>query len=316
MNEKPTIAITGAAGNLGSLLAHDLVGDDVNLHLLIHRKPLPQQLDEAENTRVFRVDLAEKATLPDALRGVDTVIHFAGVLFQGRPEQFLPTTNVTYFENLLEAAVLAGVRRVVLVSFPHVEGETSPEQPARGSLEGKPSSMHAITRLQEEKRLLAESRVEPVILRVGMVYGRGILMIDAARFFSRYGLLGVWKQPTMIHLISTEDFLAATKAALLKPEARGIYHLGDEGVQSLQEFLTEATAQWGTWRPWVMPLWMIRMAASGFELCSLLTGCRSPLTRDFITIGQASYYGDTSRMRAELLPTLRYKSFREGLHTL
>ncbi len=316
MTNQPTIAITGAAGNLGGLLAHELVGDEVRLHLLIHRKDVEQELREAENVRVFRVDLGERESLGEALEGVDTVIHFAGVLFKGGPEKFLPRTNVGYFENLLAAVTKARVRRVVLVSFPHVEGESFADSPARGSLEGSPSSVHAATRLQEEKLLLAEPRVEGVILRVGMVYGRGILMIEGARFFSRYGLLGVWKKPTYIHLISTADFLAATKAALLQEGVQGIYHLGDEGVQSLQEFLTEATAHWQTRRPWVMPLWMINAAALGFECCSWVTGCRSPLTRDFIKIGQASYYGDTSRMRQQLLPELQYKTFREGLPTL
>lgn len=96
----------------------------------------------------------------------------------------------------------------------------------------------------------------------------------------------------------------------------GIYHLGDEGVQTLKEFLDEATKEWRTHRPWVMPMWMIRTAAWVFEKVSLLTGCRAPLTQDFITIGKVSYYGDTSRMREELLPELKYKTFREGTHTV
>ena len=108
----------------------------------------------------------------------------------------------------------------------------------------------------------------------------------------------------------------ATKAAVYNQAANGIYHLGDDGVQTLQEFLDEATAFWGTRRPWQMPLWMINSAAVVFENVSLLTGCRSPLTRDFVKIGQVSYYGDTSRMKADLLPKLKYSTFREGLSTL
>ena len=141
-------------------------------------------------------------------------------------------------------------------------------------------------------------------------------MIDAVRWFSKYALLGIWKGPTYIHLISTEDFAVATKAAVYNQAANGIYHLGDDGVQTLQEFLDEATAFWGTRRPWQMPLWMINSAAVVFENVSLLTGCRSPLTRDFVKIGQVSYYGDTSRMKADLLPKLKYSTFREGLSTL
>lgn len=37
--------------------------------------------------------------------------------------------------------------------------------------------------------------------RVGMGYGKGILMIDAAKWFAKRRLLGVWRDPTEIHLM-------------------------------------------------------------------------------------------------------------------
>ena len=177
---KQVVAITGAAGNLGSILAKGLLSDEVELHLLWHRKPLPVSLLKSEKVRPYQVDLRDASTLEFSLKGVDTVIHFAGILFMGNPEKFLPTTNVQYFSNLLQAAKSAGVRRVILFSFPHVEGNTTPEHPATGRLDGKPNSAHARTRLEEEKLLMAETGLEKVILRCGMVYGKGILMIDAA----------------------------------------------------------------------------------------------------------------------------------------
>jgi nucleoside-diphosphate-sugar epimerase len=314
--EKQVVAITGAAGNLGGLLAEGLLSDEVELHLLWHKNPLPESLLNHEKVKPFQVDLQDENSLLDSLKGVDTVIHFAGILFKGNPEKFLPTTNTQYFSNLLRAAKTAGVKKVILFSFPHVEGDTTPEHPATGRLDGTPNSVHAKTRLEEEKLLLAETGFEKVILRCGMVYGKGILMIDAAHWFSRHCLLGIWKEPNYIHLISKDDYVAATKAAILSPTASGIYHLGDEGVQTLKEFLDEAAKEWGTCRPWVMPMWMIRTAAWVFETVSSLTGCRAPLTQDFITIGKVPYYGDTSRMRAELLPKLKYPTFREGIHTL
>ena len=316
---KKRVLITGAAGNLGGLLARYLLQDEVLLHLLVHRKDVKPELKMQDNVNVFRADLAVRESLRDALDGVDTIVHFAGVLFKYNPEKFLKTTNTLYFKNLLDMAVQKGVKRVILISFPHVEGETTPENPAMGRLDGNPVSMHARTRLEEERLLFeyGERRgFEPVALRVGMVYGKGILMIDAAHWFSRHALLGVWRKPTFIHLISTDDFLNATRAAVMKERVHGIYHVGDEGVQTLQEFLDEATKHWHTCGPWRMPLWMINMAARAFELFSWLFGVRSPLTIDFIRIGRVSYYGDTSRMREELLPRLKYKNFREGLETL
>ncbi|MDR2913789.1 MAG: NAD(P)-dependent oxidoreductase [Tannerella sp.] len=310
------VAITGAAGNLGGLLADAMKELDVNLNLLTYRRDVPDDLKQRSNINVFKVDLAEPETLPDALEGVDTIVHFAGILFKANPEKFLPVTNTRYFRNLLDVAVNQKVKRIILISFPHVEGECTPENPARGSLDGNPESMHARTRLEEEKLLFQYEKgysFEAVSLRVGMVYGRGILMIDAAQWFARHWLLGVWRKPTYIHLISKTDFTDAVIAAIVKPDIRGIYHIGDEGMQTLQQFLDDITVYRKNHKPWRMPVWMIMTAARCFELFSAVFGTRSPLTVDFIKIGMVSYYGDTKRMREELLPHLKYKTYREGM---
>lgn len=308
------IAITGAAGNLGNLLAQALI--DKNLHLLYHKKEVAENLQNRTNISLFQVDLAKKETLVDSLAEVDVVVHFAGVLFKARPEKFLPTTNTQYFKNLLDIAVQQRVKRIILISFPHVEGETFPNNPACGKLTGNPQSAHARTRLEEEKMLFEYSKngdFEAVVLRIGMVYGKGILMIDAAQWFARHYLLGVWKKPTYIHLISKNDFVNATIAAIEKPDIQGIYHLGDDGVQTLQQFLDDITAFEGNHQPWRMPMWLILTAAGCFEFISLIFNVKSPLTVDFIRIGSTSYYGDTARMRRDLLPELQYKTYKEGI---
>jgi nucleoside-diphosphate-sugar epimerase len=182
-------------------------------------------------------------------------------------------------------------------------------------LDGVPSSIHAKTRLEEERYLFSKESAgfNPVSLRAGMVYGKGILMIDAAKWLLKRRLMGVWRKPTWIHLISTPDFLSALKNAVTKPGVRGIYHVGDDGVQTLQEFLDAIAAHWGYAKPWRMPLFIIRFAALCCEAASMLFNIRSPLTLDFVTIGAVSYYGDTARMKKELLKELKYKNFRDGM---
>lgn len=317
LRSQTTVLITGAAGNLGSLLAHHLK-DASPLHLMIHNKDVPDELKSGKNIRIFKADLSEKKTLYPALEDVDVIVHFAGVLFKHNPEKFLHTTNVSYFHNLLDVAAQQKVKRVILISFPHVEGESTPEKPAKGHLDGKPESVHAQTRLQEEKLLFdlcQKNNIEAVSLRVGMVYGKGILMVDAAQWFARHCLLGVWKKPTFIHLISKDDFCDATAAAIYKENITGVYHIGDDGIQTLQEFLDEITVYCGNKKPWRMPAGLIFSAAQIFEWTSMLFNVKSPLTKDFIRIGMVSYYGDTARMRNELLPELKYKTFRDGIKT-
>jgi nucleoside-diphosphate-sugar epimerase len=286
---------------------------------MYHRKPLPPDLASASNVLPIQADLAKPETLPPAVAGADVIVHFAGVLFAPRPERFLPVTNTQWFSNLVDAALNAKVGRIILISFPHVEGVTTPDQPATGRLDRQPISAHATTRLEEERLLFKRTEgtgTTPVVLRLGMVYGRGILMIDAARWLAQRRLLGVWRKPTIFQLISTEDFLRATEAAILKPGVRGIYHVGDEKPVTLQEFLDKACGAWNCSRPFRTPLWTVYVVATLCELFGAIAKKPSPLTRDFITIGRVSHWGDTKRAREELIPELKYPTLQDGLSTL
>ena len=313
------ILITGAAGNLGGLLARHLTTSAYPLRLMYHHRLPAADVAAAPNVTTVQADLADPRTLVPALRGAGVVVHFAGVLFAPRPERFLPITNTLWFSNLLAAALEAGVKRIVLISFPHVEGPTSVEQPATGRLDRQPISVHARTRLEEERLLIDRTRgtgTIPVVLRMGMVYGRGILMIDAARWLARHRMLCVWREPTLMQLISTADFLRATEAAIVGPDVSGIYHVGDEQPVTLQQFLDEACRVWRCPRPWRVPFWSILSAASVCELFASVFGTKSPLTRDFVRLGRVSHWGDTRRAREDLIPQLEYPTFDEGRSTL
>jgi nucleoside-diphosphate-sugar epimerase len=311
------VLITGATGNLGGMLARHLLPRGLALRLMWHRRPLAPDLVGCATA--VQADLRDPAALAAALSGVSTVVHFAGVLFAPRPGRFLPETNTRWFDNLVTAALDARVARLILVSFPQVEGPTSKDAPATGRLDREPVSVHARTRLAEEKLLFSRTQgttTTPVVLRAGMVYGRGVLMIEAARWLAARRLLAVWRDPTWIQLISTPDFLQATEAAIVSPKVRGVYHLGDEQPVTLQHFLDVACEQWGCPRPHRLPVWTITTAATLCELTALVAGTPSPLTRDFIRIGRVSYWGDTRRMREELLPTLAYPTLEFGRKTL
>jgi len=285
----------------------------------VHRTPLPFDASVHANVSVCRADLDDPATLAGPCRDVDCIVHLAGLLFAPRPERFLPRTNVGYVENLLAAARAAGVRKFILVSFPHVEGESSPDQPATGSMDRSPASVHARTRLLAEKRLFAAcdgAPMTPVVLHAGMVYARGVKMIEAARWLLRHRLLAVWQQPTWEHLLALPDFHAAVVAAIEGEHAAGVYNLADDLPITLQECLDTVAAHWGFAKPWRLPRWCFPLAGACCEAFAALSGGAAPLTRDFVTIGMVSSCADTSRMKRELLPRLAYPSLREGLALL
>jgi nucleoside-diphosphate-sugar epimerase len=310
------ILITGAAGNLGSLLARRLIDGPYRLKLLIHRKPLPPDISRYDNVSVYRGNLGDATTLIEPCEGTDCIVHFAGVLFGPRPERFLRVTNVEYVKNLVNVAASAGVRKFILVSFPHVEGETTPGNPATGRLDGDPKSVHAKTRLAAEKYMFEAcegTKTTGVALRPGMIYGRGVLMIEVARRLLQRRRLGVWYKPTWIHLISLPDFFDCVEAAVNRNDVFGVYNLGDDGPITLQEFLDTIAGYWGYQKPWRAPQWFFYFAAFCVELYATAFGTMSPLTRDFVDIGSTSYTSDTLRMKTDLIGKLNYPTLEKGL---
>lgn len=310
------VLISGAAGNLGTFIARDLRQADHELRLMVHRTPVAPDLADLETVRA---DLNQPHTLAGICQGVDAIVHVAGVLFEPRPARFLPRTNVDFVRNLLAEAIVAEVGRFVLISFPQVEGETTPERPARGRLDADPPSVHARTRLEAERVLLSMSEgtaTVPIVLRSGVIYGSGVLMLEAARWLMRRRLMAVWPKPTWYHWLALPDFLSGARAAIEVRTAGGIYHLGDDQPLTLQAGLDRIAAHWGYARPWRFPGWSFYLAGAAVELFALLTGSAAPLHRDFIRIGMIPHCGDTQRMKQELLPQLQYPTLEHGLTLL
>jgi len=135
---------------------------------LRHQTGLAEDLAVDPNVTIVQADLARPVTLTSVCSGVDCVVHLAGVLFSPRPQKVLPKTNIEYLVNLTQAALIAGVRKFVLVSFPHVEGQTTPEHPAVGRLDANPNVIHFRTRLEAERQLVRITEgtsMTPVILQ-------------------------------------------------------------------------------------------------------------------------------------------------------
>jgi len=313
------VLITGGAGNLGSRLARYLLGTNHQVRLLVHKTEPPSDLATSPSVTAYRADLTNPKTLSPACADADCIVHLAGVLFAPRPEEFLPRTNIGFVQNLLSAAQHSAVSKFILVSFPHVEGETTPEHPATNRLDSSTEVVHFRTRLGAERLLLEQCEgtpITPVILRTGIVYGPGVKLIEAAGRLLRYRLLAIWQKPTWIHLIALPDFLAAMVAAIEHESARGIYNVCDDKPLTIQEFLDQLAAHFGCRKPWRLPEWMFYAAGATCETAALLFKSAAPLTRDIVKAGMTSAVADNARMKSELVSRLAYPTLAEGIKLL
>jgi nucleoside-diphosphate-sugar epimerase len=139
------ILITGAGGRIGQMLRPRLAAPGRALRLLDRVAQPPAEPGEA--VEVVAADLSDVDAVRQACAGVDAVVHLAALKTEDTWENIL-RVNVEGTRALLEAARVAGVRRVVLASSIHAAGfyrraGTTPEPagvPAPSGPDGVPAS--------------------------------------------------------------------------------------------------------------------------------------------------------------------------------
>ncbi|CAG7634031.1 NAD-dependent epimerase/dehydratase family protein [Actinacidiphila bryophytorum] len=116
MSAPRTILLTGAAGGLGTLMRGLLPAYGYELRLL---DMLPIEGEPGAIT----ADLADRDALREAVRGVDAIVHLAGISLESTFDKILQA-NIQGTYNLYEAAREEGVRRIVFASSNHAVGFT------------------------------------------------------------------------------------------------------------------------------------------------------------------------------------------------
>ena len=206
-------------------------GSDIQLLI---REPadinrIPLQL----GARVILGSLQDEASLVAACSGINQIIHLAGLahVTKGSEQQAMDTT-IQGTHNLLDAAIDAGVGRIVFLSSSLAEAASSSEGDVTGYGESK---------LQAERLLQSassEGKIEVVILRAVNVYGPGmkgniasmISMIDRGR------LPALPRLNNKVSLLSADDLAQALLLALDVRETRQqIYTLTDGKQYSIED---------------------------------------------------------------------------------
>ncbi|WP_217176819.1 NAD(P)-dependent oxidoreductase [Streptomyces sp. AC495_CC817] len=111
-----TVLLTGAAGGLGTLMRDLLPAYGYELRLMDLR-PVEGAPD------AITADLADREAVREAVRGVDAIVHLAGISLEASFEKILKA-NIEGTYNLFEAARAEGVPRIVFASSNHAVGFT------------------------------------------------------------------------------------------------------------------------------------------------------------------------------------------------
>ncbi|WP_344575708.1 NAD(P)-dependent oxidoreductase [Nonomuraea roseoviolacea] len=186
-----SVVLTGAAGNVGSVLRAPL-RERLRRLVSVDRVPLTA---EGPNEEVRQAELGGVEDVTALVEGADAIVHLAGVPDEA-PLADLLHANVLGAHHVLEAARRTGVRRVVLASSNRLTGchpstETvSPETPPR------PDGLYGVSKVALEAlgRLYADKfGLEVVCLRIGSLEPAPSEPRHLATWLSPYDCAGfVW----------------------------------------------------------------------------------------------------------------------------
>ena len=170
-----TIFITGGNGFVGRHLVTVLLGRGDRVRVLA----LPAEHTEwlrQRGVEVYRGDIRDPASLTEAVRGADAVLHLAAMMDVWRPIDDYRAVNVTGTENVARAALAAGVRRFVHMSSSSVYGMGH----GRPVDESFPLTAFAdpypITKAEGDRaiqRLIRDKNLPAVIIRPDQIFGPG-----------------------------------------------------------------------------------------------------------------------------------------------
>ena len=249
------IAITGGTGFVGRHLAEELLaaGHEVVLISRTARRTDATEKNRAAETRVAS-DLSDVRVLASAFAGCEAVAHCAGINREIGSQTF-QRIHVEGTRHVVEAAQLAGVRRIALMSFLRARPDCG-------------SQYHESKWAAEE--IVRGSGLDYTIVKAGMVYGRGDHMLDhlSHAFHTLPILATVGFRQKAIRPLAIEDLIRVLEAALVEGRlARKTITI--TGAEEL--FLSDAARRVATVlgrRVWIFPapLWFHYALARAAEL--------------------------------------------------
>ena len=302
------VFVTGATGFVGSSLVRLLLKEGFHVGILARKH---SNLDNVENLdlSIHFGDLKDPRSLEKALSGYDYLFHVAADyrLWVPRPKEIYEN-NVQGTKNIMNAAIKAGIRRVVYTSSVATLGLKKDGTPAD---EDTPVSLKDMIghykrskfMAEEAVRDLAESgKIDVVIVNPSTPVGprdikptpTGRMILEAAQ-----GRMPAYVD-TGLNIVHVDDVSMGHLLALQKGQTGRRYILGGENMTLKEIFETIA---WLTNRrpPRVrLPHNLILPMAFVFEAISRFTGQEPLATVDGVRLAKKRMFFTSKRAEREL----------------
>ena len=257
------VFVAGGSGTIGLPLIRALASAGHQVTALTRSGHNREELG-ASGVSIAIADALDREALIGAVRDAHPshVIHQLTALPRGGPRRasdLTPTNRLRIdgTRNLLDAAIAAGARRLVVGSF----APMSPREPAPPQIDDEAAEA---VRSMEHQVVEASRRglIEGIVLRYGLFYGletpSTMAMVDLIRKRRLPVVRGDDGQLPVIHI---DDAVSATVRALEAGRPGASYDIVDDRAVSMTQ-IVEAIAEFtGAAPPIKVPAWLPRLVA-------------------------------------------------------
>jgi dihydroflavonol-4-reductase len=309
------VLVTGATGFVGGLVAARLVAEGRHVRALVRRPGDERRLsvwgpaggtdrtgEPPGRLEPVTGDLDDPGSLARAADGVEVAYHVAGLnALCLRDPSALYRVNVDGTRNLLQAAVRAGLRRVVLTSSAATLGGhgTRPADERAGPPEHF-TSHYARSKYEAERLALAFDGVEVVAVNPSSVQGPGRRTGTAKLFLDYLNGHLPFDVPAEFGLCYTDDCAAGHLLAEAKGEPGQRYVLNGTTLTSREAIELVARLAGLDERPRTLPPAVAKALAGVVEAGARARGRQPRLCRETVRTLTAPHRYDGGRAAREL----------------
>ena len=309
--------VTGGTGFIGANLVLALNRRDIAVRVLLRACSSEKALEALTYETVEGDVLDDPERLAQAMEGCDWVFHVAAVAdyWRQKPER-LYRVNVQGTRNVLQAAQLAGVRRLVFTSslaalgIPQTRGELLDER-HDFNLSPKTSPYgHSKHLAEQEVRKVVDRGLDAVIVNPSIVLGprdvnqiSGSIVTEAARGRLRF------TPPGGANFVDVEDVAVGHIAAAEMGCAGQRYILGGHNLMYAEAIPIVCEVVGRTPPSFKIPSWILPSAALAVRGARALFGNAVPFDENQVRIMDALIFADAQKaVEALSLPQTPFRT--------
>ncbi|MBN2355630.1 NAD-dependent epimerase/dehydratase family protein [candidate division KSB1 bacterium] len=297
--------VTGASGFTGGYMVDHLLERGYEVRAFVRPSSNIEKL-KIKPVEIAQGDLITKSTLVKAMQDVDVVFHI-GALYRAAnlPERIFWDVNVIGTENVMQAALETGVRRVIHCSTCGVHGHVE-KPPANENAPIEPGDMYQDSKVEAERVAMfffRDKGLPVTVVRPVGIYGPGDMrMLKLYRMIYNRKFIMFGGGNVYYHLTYVTDTVEGFRLASEKPDAVGqTYIIAGDKYFTLNQFTEMVANALNVPRPRLnLPVWPLYVAGYLCEKICVPLRVQPPIFRRRVDIFNHSRAFDISKAKNEL----------------